>query len=343
MYYYERTCAMSYRLLTLVLFVSVILGGCAKKPPEANIAEWQKFEDPYFKVHFTVPAAWHRITEGTKVNFYSSEAAVQKFYDPTAKDVEDGAQLSVMYERLDTVKPLEVYVQDLRNELTVAGYTVKSVEPISIEGNPATKVTYGGQFDERTKIDVARTLTVKDSMLYTATLSGFNNYFEPCKAVLDSFIATAELPKPKEKPADPSMPSLEYDTFSNDILSIAYPNNFEPVVPPPSGEVQFVLQILGYRKDSNMMLDVRPAKKLTVEKVVEQNEKFFKPTSRGETKIDGLKAPYLNYSPARDIESRAYFVVKNDKVYRIILNYHRPSKQTYLPAFEKSVASVRIK
>ncbi|MBM4161388.1 MAG: hypothetical protein FJ217_09850, partial [Ignavibacteria bacterium] len=63
---------MSYRLLTLILLLAVILGGCAKKPPEVNTAEWQKFEDPYFKVHFTVPKNWHRISEGTKVNFYSS-------------------------------------------------------------------------------------------------------------------------------------------------------------------------------------------------------------------------------------------------------------------------------
>jgi hypothetical protein len=124
---------------------------------------------------------------------------------------------------------------------------------------------------------------------------------------------------------------------------VSYPNNFETVSPPPTGEVQFMLQIQGYRQDSNILIDVRPAKKLTVDKVVEQNAKLFKVTSKGETTIDGLKAPYLIYSPAKEIERRVYFVVKNDKVYRIILTYYQPDRKVYLPAFEKAVASIRIK
>jgi hypothetical protein len=38
-----------------------------------------------------------------------------------------------------------------------------------------------------------------------------------------------------------------------------------------------------------------------------------------------------------------YFVVKNDKFYRIIFNYYEPAKKDFLPAFEKSIASLRIK
>ena len=59
--------------------------------------------------------------------------------------------------------------------------------------------------------------------------------------------------------------------------------------------------------------------------------------------IDGLKAYYLNYSPSRDIESRAYFTVKNDHVYRILFNYFQPLRKDFLPTFEKTVASIHIK
>ena len=45
----------------------------------------------------------------------------------------------------------------------------------------------------------------------------------------------------------------------------------------------------------------------------------------------------------KDVASRAYFVVKNDKIYRVIFNYYAPAKKDFLPAFEKSVASIRIK
>jgi hypothetical protein len=220
---------------------------------------------------------------------------------------------------------------------------VKAVESTTIEGTPASRIIYSGSFDDRTGIQAARTLAIKDSVLYTVTFAGFNDYYEPYTAVLDTFLATAELPKPKAAQVDPSLPSPEFDSFSNDILSISYPNNFTTAVPESKGEVQFTLQVQGYRKDSNILVDVRPAKKLTVEKVFDQNAKFFKPTSKGETTIDGLKAPYINYSPTKGIESRVYFAVKNDKIYRVIFNYHQPLKKDFLPAFEESIASIRIK
>jgi hypothetical protein len=334
---------MNHRLLTILTFGVLLLIGCSKKPTAANITGWEHFQDPYFKVHFTIPQGWQKVTEGTKVGFYTSQDALQKFYDPTAKEGKDGAQLSVKYEKLDTLKPLETYMDDLKNDLTASGYSVQAVEPSKIEDAPASRITYSGRFDEKNKVSVIRTLAIKDSMLYTVSYEAFNDFFEPYQVVVDSFLASVELPKPKAVPANPAVPSSEFETFSNSILDISYPNNFETVSPPPSGEVQFMLQVQGYRKDSNMLIDVRPAKKLTVDKVVEQNAKFFKPTSRGETKIDGLKALYLNYSPAKEIESRVYFVVKEDKVYRVILNYYQPARKDFLPAFEKAVASIRIK
>jgi hypothetical protein len=334
---------MNRRLLTVFTLGVLLLIGCSKKPMTANIAGWEHFQDPYFKVQFTIPQGWQKVSEGTRVSFYTSQDALQKFYDLTAQEGKDGAQLSVKYEKLDTLKALETYMDNLKNDLTASGYGVQAVEPSKIEDAPGSRITYSGRFDEKNKMSVIRTLAIKDSTLYTVSYEAFNDYFEPYKVALDSFFASVELPKPKAVPVNPAIPSTEFETFSNSILDISYPNNFETVSPPPTGEVQFMLQIQGYRKDSDIRIDIRPAKKLTVDKVVEQNARFFKATSRGETKIDGVKALYLNYSPAREIASRVYFVVKNDKVYRIILNYHEPARKDFLPAFEKAVASIRIK
>jgi len=334
---------MNHRLLTISTLGLLLLIGCSKKPMTADIAGWEHFQDPYFKVQFTIPQGWQKVTEGTKVSFYTSQDALQKFYDPTAQAGKDGAQISVKYEKVDTLKPLETYMDDLKNDLTASGYTVHSVEPSKIEDALASTISYSGRFDEKNKISVIRTLAIKDSMLYTVSYEAFNDFFEPYKVVVDSFFASVQLPKPKVVPTNPAIPSTEFDKFSNSILDVSYPNNFETVSPPPTGEVQFMLQIQGYRQDSNILIDVRPAKKLTVDKVVEQNAKLFKVTSKGETTIDGLKAPYLIYSPAKEIERRVYFVVKNDKVYRIILTYYQPDRKVYLPAFEKAVASIRIK
>lgn len=337
---------MKHRLLGIVLLIVIGLTGCTKKEPLPPITDWEKNQDPYFKVHFNYPKGWFKGGESGRITFTSSEGAVAKFFDPTSKDAPDGAQILVSYEREDTLKTLEAYVEEERNGpsgLNASGFTLKPVEPATVDGTPAFKFSYGGRYSEKTKIEATRVFILKDSVLYKATFWAFNDYFEPYRAVIDTFIATAELPKPKAAKVDESIPSSTYETLSNDVLSISYPNNFNPTTPPPKGEVTFMLMLQGYRNDSNILIDVRPAKKLTVDKVVEQNTKYYKPTSKGETTIDGLKAPYLNYSMSKGVVSRAYFVVKNDKIYRIIFNYYEPAKKDFLPAFEKSVASIRIK
>ena len=334
---------MKHRLLGIALVIVLGLVGCTKKEPLPPITDWEKNQDPYFKVRFNYPKGWFKGGESGKITFTSSEGAVAKFFDPTSKDAPDGGQILVSYEKEDTLKTLQAYVDEDRNDLNASGFNLKPVEQATVDGTPALKFSYDGRYTEKTSLAATRVYILKDSVLYKASFWAFNDYYEPYRVAIDTFIATAELPKPKAAKVDESIPSSTYDTFSNDVLSISYPNNFNPLTPAPKGEVQFTLVLQGYRNDSNILIDVRPAKKLTLEKVVDQNAKSYKATLSGETMIDGQKAHYLNYSSSKVVASRVYFVVKNDKFYRIIFNYFEPSKKDFLPAFEKSVASIRIK
>lgn len=334
---------MKHRLLGIALVIVLGLVGCTKKEPLPPITDWEKNQDPYFKVRFNYPKGWFKGGESGKITFTSSEGAVARFFDPTSKDAADGAQILVSYEKEDTLKTLQAFVDDDRNDLNTSGFNLKPVEQATVDGTPALRFSYDGRYTEKTSLAATRVYILKDSVLYKASFWAFNDYYEPYRVAIDTFIATAELPKPKAAKVDESIPSSTYDTFSNDVLSISYPNNFNPLTPAPKGEVQFTLVLQGYRNDSNILIDVRPAKKLTLEKVVDQNAKSYKATSNGGTMIDGQKAHYLNYSSSKVVASRVYFVVKNDKFYRIIFNYFEPSKKDFLPAFEKSVASIRIK
>lgn len=334
---------MKHTLLGIALIVMVGLTGCAKKEPLPAITGWEKNQDPYFKVRFDYPKGWFKGGESGKISFTSSEAAVGKFFDPTSKEAPDGAQLLVSYEKEDTLKTLEGYVEEDRADLNASGFNLKPVEPATVDGTPALKFGYNGRYSDKVAIEAIRVFIVKDSVLYKAVYWAFNEHFAPYKAAVDTFIATAELPRAKAAKVDESLPSTIYDTHTDDYLSIQYPNNFNPTMPAPKGKVQFMLMLQGYRNDSNILIDVRPAEKLTLEKVVDQNAKSFKATSSGETTIDGQKAHFLNYSMSKGVASRVYFIVKNDKFYRIIFNYYEPAKKDFLPAFEKSIASLRIK
>ena len=181
--------------------------------------------------------------------------------------------------------------------------------------------------------------------MYYIQYSGFNEFYDSYKVVFDSLLASVRLPKPKSaaETADPSVPSSEFDSFDNFAVKFQYPSNFDVATPRPKGENTFSAEVKGMRQDCSIRIDIFPAKGLTVEKVFEQNEKFYRATGKGSSTIDGLKAPYLSYAPMKGVDSRAYFVVKNDKVIRTIVNYHSPMKAQFLPAFERTVQSMKIK
>lgn len=329
-----------------VLFLGGILMfcGCTKQPVPVNIPAWVHYQDPYFKASFSYPQGWHIVSEAVKVNIYSSPDVVEKFYDPAGKG-KIGIGLLVSYEKLDTIQTLDDYVASWKNDLTNSGYTIGSITARTVDGSPGTQVEYSGRIDENTKLSSARVITIKDSLLYNIQYRAFNELFAMNRWVLDTLVTSVRLyqPKPAVTASEQPKPSPEFEQFSNNFLQMSYPNNFEVSFPQLKGGALFSLELKGYRQDCTIRIDVLPAKGLPVEKVVEQNLKFYKPTSRGSTTIDESKTLSLNYSPAKSIESRAYFLVKNDRVYRMIINYYQPLKKDYLPAFEKTIASVHVK
>ncbi len=326
--------------IVLALFA---LNGCQQKPKAAAITGWQKYQEPYFKLQFSYPQGWHASPEGGKVSVYPSPEAVQKFFENV-----EGVEIVVSYARLDSTQPqtLATYVDSLTAALKSSGYEVNPTESRSLDGSPASVLNYRGRLTEQTYVSVLQALTNKDSVQYSIKYSALNDLFTPYRMVFDSVVASVRLPKAAAavSQADPSLPSPDFTEFDNKFLRISYPDNFEPGTPTPKGEAQFSLDLKGYRQDCTIRIDVLPAKGLTVQKAAEQNAKFYKGASAPrETKIGGEKALYFNYSPIRGIESRAYFYVKNDKTYRIIMNYFQPMRSDFLPAFEKTVASLQVK
>ena len=325
------------------LALAFTLHGCQQKQAVVAITGWQKYQDPYFKMQFIYPQGWHTSAEGGKVSLYTSQDAVQKFFEQV-----EGVEFVVAYAKLDSTQPqtLEALVKSMEKDLNESGYEVNPAQTRAIDGSPASVLNYRGRLSEKIYISVLEAITIKDSVKYSIKYSALNEMFTPYRFVFDSLAASARLPRAVAavSQADPSLPSPDFTEFDNKFLTISYPSNFEPATPAPKGETQFSLDLKGYRQDCTIRVDVLPAKGLTVEKVAEQNVKFYKGASAPrETKIEGDKALYFNYAPIKGIESRAYFYVKNDKTYRVIMNYYQPMRSDFLPAFEKTVASLQVK
>lgn len=319
--------------------------GCAKKVMKVNIAEWDQFQDPYFKVTFTYPKGWYVVNEPGKISIYNSQEATQKFFDPTSENPA-GVRIIISQEK-DTLKStIDQYTKDFKDDKVQSGFDIKATAEKTIEGLRAMEITYSGFYDKETKLSGIRATTWKDTSFYNLTFEAFNDLSEPYKEVYDRVLASLTLPKPRviAKNVDPSLPIEEFDKYANDILDVAYPANFSPSIETPKGEQTFAMKVKGYREDCFVTIDVRPAKKLSLDKVVEQNSKAFKDAkSKTNTSVSGEKAVYLNFTPMKSIDGRIYFVVKNDKFYRIITYYYSPMKKSFQPSFDKVIASIRFK
>lgn len=342
---------MAKRLLATLFIGAVVVSGCGEKqkvyPP---IAAWEKYSDQFTGLSFTHPKAdtshWYMNVDGNRITMASSLAAAEKFVDPYADDKgEYGMQITVLRERPDSLLSLNEVVMTFAKDRKAEGFNVSKIDTITVDSTDARKFTYYGNFTQKTKLTRTRVYAIRDSVQYYLEYGAFNDLFEPYQYVMDSLLASIRLPRPKSKAAlaDPSLPSITFTEFSNNYLRISYPDNFEAATPSVKGDIKFSLEIKGYRQDCNVRIDILPAKGVAIEKVFEQNQgKFTRVSGKGETTIAGEKAMYLNYTPAKDIASRAYFLVKNDQVYRIIVNYYAPKRADFLPAFEKTVGSLKI-
>jgi hypothetical protein len=328
-----------------IIGTAMVLSGCAKKTDKVAETAYSRYQDGYVRLNFAYPTGWQpQSAETGRIYVYSSPEAAAKFYAYSSEG-KDGAMLVVTYEKMDTLKNLDRIVHERQNELSANGFDISEVKAEALAGMPGTLLHYSGVIDAKTKVEGLQVQAVKDSFKYSVRYEGFNKMFPAYKAAFDTLLATIALPEAKTKAteADLSKPSKAFKQFENNFIKITHPENFDPEFPTPKPPAEFSMEVKMYRADSNLRLDIMPAKGLTVEKVLEQNAKMYKEQSRGESKIDGVKAVFLNYSPAAGVQSRVYFAVKNDKIYRVITNYYKPMKADYEPALEKMVASLTAK
>ncbi len=336
---------MKIKIVLFLCAIMLLLPGCTKKG-SADIKEWDTYQDQFFRVTFNYPKDWYVVKETNRVLIYNSVDVADKFFthDPYKPD---GVQLIIGSERNDTMLDYAKYIDSYKADREAAGFGIKSVENATMDGLNAKAITYTGAYDDQTKITAVRAATLKDSTIYYVQYAAFNDLYAPYKSVFDTVMATLILPKPKAPSTNPNaeaLPEAETKVIKNNVLDITVPGNMMETYPAAKGDVSFTMNLKIYRNDCMIDVDVRPAKKLTLDQVVKQNsKKISNVKGQGTATIGGEKAQYFNYSPRKDAKCRIYFIVKNDKIYRVIMSYYAPMEKDFLPAFEKAIASIRLK
>ena len=321
--------------------IAMFIAGCGEKQLQpVPVGEMSEYKDPGygFKIHY--PKEWKQLGNTGKALFARSQEVVDKFQNPTTG--EEGAMVGAEVIKYDGKKPDEV-IQAAREELKQSA-TLGSEEQTTVGGKPATKIPYSIPVTKKKSITGYEIFIPGDTAMYKLDIVGFADQYTAHAAVFDAMVASYEIPVVVIKRPDTWASSSTTDSYKCDFFTIDYPDNLE-YVDAKKGKFDLAVERRADRFDCTIHIDVFGAQKLTLEKVWEQNKSRYKAKGSGQSTIDGNPAQWVDYtaSAANKVDSRAYFVVKNDKVIRVTVNYHAPQKDVYFPAFEKCVNSLKLK
>ncbi len=344
--------AMSYSILTVAAMVILLtLSSCSKKDAAPEVKEWEVYQSAFYsglELHY--PKGWVNKSEANVLKIYSSDDAARKFFNPIDDNLpKGGIEVKFGFEKFSDVgiSSLAAYKDTVKERLKSVNNELGGESQTTMGKENAEAIEYSAVITSKDKVFGKRLIAAHDSVFYYLNFEAFNKDYQMYKAIFDSIITSVKLPKPKQKYTDPneaSKPSKDVVLFENDFLALMHPDNFEASFPKEKkAGVLFTMKLQGLRQDCDITLDIFPANKNSLDKVFDDNKAKFNPKTTGDAKINDTPAKFITTSPASNIDRKVYFVVKNDKTYRIILTWYKPMTSDFLPAFENSVSSLKLK
>jgi len=327
--------------------LAIVVAGCQKSAPVA-VPPMEEYRDGSNLFVVNIPSTWQQSAEPGKLNIYNSQDAWNRFADPTSNS--KPAIRIFIYAQEAGARTLDAVAGDFKAQLRQEQAQIDPDVQTTLAGGPAVKIPYAMRLDDKNTIHSYRIIAVIDSMEYGIECQGFNDDFENYSNVFDSVASTFHvIPKvvaQQQLPED-LVPSSTLATFQNDYFSIQYPENFKAVPSGASGDVKASVSIKGYFEDCTIRVDVLDAKKLSVDKVFDQNKGNYPNAKSRKVQMNGLDAYLISYSPQKSIQRHVYFVVKNNNWIRVILTWNELSQKKYNAdfeqAFEKAASGLKLK
>jgi len=346
---WRRVTMRTYIRIAAITAAGLLIAGCQqeKKTEVVPVGEMAEYKDPLYGFTIKYPTAWLSSLEAGHARFFSAQEVDKKFLDPLGA-YPNGAVIEVEVTRTPTAAS---EASRLIEEMKTQGYQIVANEKKTIAEKQASVVTYKALFSSSVELSGMRVLLPLDSALYDMHFAGFADLAEANRLIFDSSLQSFKPPKPIVKGRDETLPSESFASYDAKVVkdgkeqilfTFEYPENFD-FRTLPKGKNELVLGLHGKRLDCNIQFDVFSAQNLTVDKVFDQNKGKYKGASSAKTSIGGRDARYLNYSATKDVERRVYFVVKDNRVYRITMDYYKPQRQEYLAAYDKVLGSIKLK
>lgn len=334
-----KTLARTAPLLCTALITLLIGCGGKKKTEPVPVGAMTEYRDPTLGYRLQYPADWRINGSAGRVLFFSAEGVDQRFLEPTGP-FPDGVAL--ILEITPTLAPDSLWTAQVA-DLTKQGFIVEKPFPVTVAGKQAHQVNYTGHYTAQIKEMGHHIYINLDTALYDLRFAGFSDLHDAYKAVFDAMTASFQLPKPAEKGRDQTLPSDAMSDYSTQFFSFQYPDNYN-FTNPPRGANDLVVEMRGPNLSTSIRFDVFGAKGLTAQKVFNQNRSRFPGNAvTGKATVNGQEAMTLTYSPTGQVERRIYYIVKNDKVLRITLDWVKTQRQDYLATYDKVIGSIKFK
>jgi hypothetical protein len=285
------------------------------------------------------PKGWIKDEEGgSRARFFNATDVDKRFLDPTGP-FPDGV---VMFVELTQTNVPDSTWRGQISEMGKEGFVIGKEEHITVGGKQSVRIPYSGNYTPQIKETGYHIFINADTVLYDIRCAGFGGMFEAYRAYLDACVGTFEFPKPVEKGRDVTLPADVMTEYDAKLFTFQYPDNynFETI---PKGNNELALSLRGANRSCSIQFIVFGAKGLTLEKVFDQNKGKYAGATVGKATVGGERAITQTYSATRDVERRFYFIVRNDKVYRITMDWYRPQTSEYQAAYEKVINSVKFK
>ncbi len=337
------------KYLSLVLslvFAVILIGGCGEGKKTVEIKSLQDYQDPilYFSLKF--PSNWEtQKSPGDRFIAITNKLAMKRFraYDPEG---EACAKIEVQVIKLSG----DVTIDSIIDKKLFTTETYTKPKEVMLDGVKAIMQSYTFPLNDgifQGEVYYAQ----KDADVVTiVSFEAFAGTFDFYKDKFNEILKTVQLgrmPTQKsdtvKKVVEAPPPSLTLVNYKGEGFTIQISDNLD-VKNPKAGGVIKSYQFIGERRaDCEIRIDIIDAsKQKSVEKIAEQNKSAHGNGNASATNLGGEKAMVFNYSPVSGVMSKAYYVVKGTRCYRITMNWFKGEEQQFKPIFEKSINSIKF-
>lgn len=338
-----------FKIILSAIILTVVLSACGEKYDTPTIDGLVVYTDSITMMSVKLPKNWQQIpAKGKHVISIPNKGLLQSYTDYNTEAV-PGAVIRVHTYKLDSAKTVASIIE--KHQQSLMNVQTKKEKKIKIDGVEGTEFTYNFPLTTG-EVNGIRIIAAKDAGTATEiSIDCFGGAYETYKPQIDEIVKSLKLGQTivqtvvsdtTRVEADP--PTMKLVTKTGTGFTIGIPDNFYP---ENANAVKNAIGTFNYagdrRGDCNIRIDVLNADKVTdIGKQASANKSKYGGGEPSKTTLGGKTAYRFDYSPAKGISSRVWYVLEKKKIYIVTMNYFGGEKDKYLPPFEKSINSIKF-